>query len=101
MGTTFGGAVDPVHVMMLTKTLGDRDVVWDKAASVRFERPATETLYARVELSDEELATIRGTLTDRSSIDREYAVTLVDADGIVHVTVEKAVHVSTDAGKRA
>jgi hypothetical protein len=57
MGTTFGGSIygacDPIYAMMLIQALPDEYTVWDKAASIRFQRPGTEDLYARFRLSDE------------------------------------------------
>jgi acyl-coenzyme A thioesterase PaaI-like protein len=48
VGTIFGGsmygAIDPMYMMMLIKTLGPDYVVWDKAATIRFRRPGREPL---------------------------------------------------------
>ncbi|WP_439025404.1 DUF4442 domain-containing protein [Haloarchaeobius sp. DT45] len=105
MGTTFGGSIygacDPMFAMMLIKTLPDEYVVWDKSAEVRFKKPGTEDLYARFRISDEELAAIQSALEEQDSIDREYTADVVAADGTVHATVEKTVHVSTDKSKLA
>ena len=105
VGTIFGGslysAVDPFYMVMLMRRLSEEYVVWDKAASIRFRKPATETLYATFEMSDEEVRSIETALSDRESIDREYTVDLVDSEGVVYATVEKTVHVSTDEDKRA
>jgi hypothetical protein len=81
---------------MLIQTLPDQYTVWDKAASIQFRRPGTEELYARFRLSDDELATIRERLETADSIDREYAVDVVVADGTTHATVEKTVYVGRD-----
>ncbi|WP_435344725.1 DUF4442 domain-containing protein [Haloarchaeobius sp. HRN-SO-5] len=105
MGTTFGGSIygacDPIYAMMLIQALPDEYVVWDKAASIRFRRPGTEDLYAQFRLPDRELHSIQRTLETRDAVDREYEVDVVAADGTVHATVEKTVHVSTDQAKRA
>jgi len=100
MGTTFGGSIygacDPIYAMMLIQALPDEYTVWDKAASVRFQRPGTEDLYARFRLPDDELATIRERLEREESTDREYEVDVVAADGTTHATVEKTVYVGRD-----
>ncbi|MBX0322073.1 DUF4442 domain-containing protein [Halomicroarcula sp. F13] len=105
VGTIFGGslysAVDPFYMMMLMRRLDDSYVVWDKAASIRFHKPAEETLYATFELPDAEVSAVEDELADRDSVDREYEVELVDDEGVVHAVVEKTVHVSTDETKRA
>lgn len=104
VGTIFGGsiyaAVDPFHMMMLLKTLGEEYVVWDKEAEIRFKKPARETLYARFRLSDAELESIRAELETEGteSIDRHYTIDLVDAEGTVHATVRKTVYIANDRG---
>jgi acyl-coenzyme A thioesterase PaaI-like protein len=96
MGTTFGGsiyaAVDPLYAMMLINVLGDGFEVWDKSASIRFRKPVEETLYARCRLPDDEIREIRD-LDPGEKSDREYGIDLVTAEGEVHATVEKTVHV--------
>lgn len=56
-GTMFGGsmygAVDPVYMIMLIKLLGPEYSVWDKSASIRFKRPARDTLFARFFVPEE------------------------------------------------
>jgi hypothetical protein len=97
VGTIFGGSmyggVDPVYMVMLIRTLGPDFVVWDKAASIRFRRPGRTPLFARFTLDDDELDTIRDALSRATSIDRTYHVDLADADGVVHATVEKVIHI--------
>ena len=43
VGTTFGGsmyaAVDPIYMLVLIRNLGRAYTVWDRAASISFERP--------------------------------------------------------------
>lgn len=105
VGTTYGGsmygAVDPVYMMMLIRTLGDEYVVWDKEAEIRFKKPGRDTLYATFRLSDEELDAVRAELERTDSTDRVYTVDLVDGDGVTHATVKKTLHVTTDRSKAA
>ena len=97
VGTIFGGsfygAVDPHYMIMLIKILGPGYVVWDKAATIRFKKPGRGTLYARFEISEEEIVTIRRLLETESSIHRVYNVDLTDAAGVVHASVEKTVYI--------
>jgi hypothetical protein len=97
VGTIFGGsiygAVDPIYMVMLIKCLGRGFLVWDKAASVRFKRPARSTLYARFVLDDEELLAIRGALARGPTVERHYRIELNDGEGVTHAIVEKTVHV--------
>ena len=97
VGTIFGGsmygAVDPIYMVMLIRLLGPDYVVWDKAASIRFRRPGRATLHARFVVDDAELDAIRQGLTQESVVERTYTVDLSDAEGVVHATVEKVLHI--------
>ena len=97
VGTIFGGsmygAVDPVYVVMLIKTLGPGYVVWDKAAAIRFRKPGRATLHARCVLDDTELDAIREALKTERAVDRTYHIELKDTDGTVHAEVEKVIHI--------
>ena len=44
-------------------------------------------------MSDAEVADIRESLSPGESLDREYTVELVDAEGVVHAEVEKTLYV--------
>src|SRR5512144_307373 len=78
VGTIFGGsmygAVDPVFMLMLMRNLGRGYQVWDKAAAIRFRRPARGTLTARFALDEAELGAIRAALERAPSVDRLYEV---------------------------
>ncbi len=97
VGTIFGGsmyaAVDPMYMIMLIQLLGRDYVVWDKAATIRFRRPGRSTLFATFTLGDAELEAIRAATASGQSIDRTYNVDLVDADGLVHASVEKVIYI--------
>ena len=97
VGTIFGGSmyasVDPMYMLMLIKVLGPEYVVWDKAAAIRFRKPARGALCARFVLRDEELRAIEAGLAEEPHIDRNYLVDLVDAEGVVHASVEKTIYI--------
>lgn len=97
VGTIFGGsmygAVDPLYMLMLIRTLGPEYVVWDRAASIRFRRPGRSTLHARFVLDDAELEAIRAATAGGDPTDRTYRVELADAQGTVHAEVEKTIYV--------
>ena len=96
VGTIFGGsmygAVDPIFMIMLIFLLGRDYVVWDKTATIRFRKPGKTTLFATFRISDEELDEIRRA-AETGPIDRTYNVDLVDAEGVVHASVEKVIYV--------
>ncbi len=98
VGTIYGGsmygAVDPVYMLMLIKRLGAGYIVWDREATIRFRRPGRTALHARFVLPDAEVAAIRDALpAPGDRIDRSWTVELRDAEGTVHATVEKVIHI--------
>lgn len=97
VGTIFGGsmyaAVDPMYMIMLIRLLGRDYVVWDKAATIRFRKPGRSTLFATFRIDDVELAAIRDATASGQPIDRTYNVELVDAEGVVHASVEKVIYI--------
>jgi len=105
VGTIFGGslyaAVDPFYMIMLIKNLGPDYVVWDKAASIRFKKPGKNTLYARFQLSEQELQFIKSELQRTEKLDRHYQVELNDSSGVNHAVVEKTIFIAKKAVKRA
>ncbi len=98
VGTIFGGsmygAVDPIYMVMLIKSLGAGYDVWDKAATIRFKRPGRTTLHARFVVTDQELRSIEAALATEKSVDRVYQVELTDSRGVVHAGVEKTLYVA-------
>lgn len=102
VGTIFGGsmyaAVDPVYMVMLMRNLGAAYEVWDRAATIRFLRPARETLHARFALEEGELEAIRKAVRIHGRVDRSYEVELASEDGTVHAEVGKVIHVRRRVG---
>jgi acyl-coenzyme A thioesterase PaaI-like protein len=102
VGTVFGGAmysaVDPFFMIMLIKILGPAYTVWDKAAAIRFRRPARGALDARFVVEPSVVAAIREDLRRSPKVDRVFMVDLVGSDGTVHASVEKTIHVSLADG---
>jgi len=97
VGTIFGGsmysATDPLYFLMLLNVLGKDYIIWDKASSIRYKKPGRTTLFAKVELSDEEVEVIKRELETAPKIDRVYQIDLVDAKGEVHASIEKTLHI--------
>jgi hypothetical protein len=80
-------------MIQLMLILGRDYVVWDKAAAIRFRKPGRTTLTATFKMDDAELDTIRQLTANGDPIDRVYHVDLVDAEGVVHASVEKTIYI--------
>ena len=97
VGTMFGGSMyaagDGVFMVMLIKALGREYIIWDKAATVRFRKPARTTLYGRFVLSPEELDDIRARTADGEPVERTHRVELTDRAGTVYAEIEWLIHI--------
>jgi Domain of unknown function (DUF4442) len=97
VGTLCGGnmysAVDGVYLVMLLKNLGSDYLVWDKAAAIRYKRPAKGTLFAEFRLTEDELQQIKHEVARQGKVDREYLIELMEASGVVCAEVIKTIHV--------
>lgn len=63
VGTLFGGSMfaasDPFYMVQYMELLGRDYVVWDRAGSIRFKRPAKEDAYMEFKITDDELNQIK------------------------------------------
>ena len=96
VGTLYGGsmygAVDGILMVMFINLLERKYIVWDKSGTIRYRKPGRSTLYARIRITDEDLALIRDTLESVDRFDREYRIELTDDDGDVCAEVDKLLH---------
>lgn len=102
VGTIFGGsmaaAADPIAMVQLINLLGDDYVVWDKAATIRFRRPARQTVYAEFSYTAEELDELRRRVADEGELTFEKDSVFTDASGeTVFAEVSKTLYVASKA----
>jgi hypothetical protein len=97
VGTHFGGSlysmVDPHLMLLLMGALGPDYVVWDKAASIDFEKPGKGRVHAVVQLTDAELDSIRQQTAGGAAFRPQFAIDIRDEAGDVVATVGKVLHV--------
>jgi len=99
-GTIYGGSLfsvtDGPHPVMLLLALDPKKVVvWDKAASIRYRRPATQHLRARFEVPQTLLQEIQHRLQADEAIEHVFTIDLTGADQQVYATVERTVYIAT------
>lgn len=98
VGSIYGGALfavtDGPHPTMLMAALGRDVIVWDKAAAIRYRRPAYDRLYVDFSIDEAELAEVRRLLDRDGEVERTYEVELVDRDGIVYAEVSRTVYLA-------
>ncbi|KTC90673.1 DUF4442 domain-containing protein [Fluoribacter dumoffii] len=93
VGTHYGGSMysmtDPFYMLMLMNLLGKGYIVWDKSASIRYKIPAKGTIYARFELSHEQVEKIRLEVNEAKKIESEFLIPITDEEGKVVAEVKK------------
>jgi hypothetical protein len=101
VGTIFGGSMfsasDPFYMLMLIRVLGDKFVVWDKSASIRFRKPGRTTLYMHYELTDEVLAGIRQDVLVNGKTERTFTLQWTCKEGVVHAEIERLCYIADKA----
>ncbi|HKX12133.1 MAG TPA: DUF4442 domain-containing protein [bacterium] len=98
VGTTFGGSIfaasDPFFMLMLIGIFGIQDhIVWDKAATIEYKRPARSTLTLRFLITDQDIAAIEKDLSEKGKSEPVFYVDAVDREGQVCATVSKTLYV--------
>lgn len=97
VGVHFGGSLfamtDPFYMLMLIEILGNGYIVWDKAATIRFRRPARGTVRAEFRLSEEQIDELRRAADAQAKVDRVFTVQIKDRSGEVVAEAERMLHI--------
>lgn len=98
VGTIFGGSMyastDPFFMIMLMKILGKDFVVWDKGCTIRFKKPAKETIYARFQITPEMLAQVYGDIERDGKTVFTWTIQYRDRAGVVYAEFDKLLYVA-------
>lgn len=98
VGTIYGGsmygATDPFFMLMLMEILGKEYVVWDKAGTIRFKRPGTETLYTEFYISPERLGEVHAAVEEKNEGTFTWQIQLKTEDGTVCAEIDKTIYVA-------
>ncbi len=97
VGTHFGGSLyamtDPFFMIMMMQNLGRDYIVWDKAGTVRYLKPAKGTVTAHFRIGESDVARAREATANGDKYEPRFKVDIVDADGVVVADVEKTLHI--------
>lgn len=99
VGSIFGGslfsATDPIFMIQLMNILGNNYVVWDKAATIKFKKPAKETCYVDFIFTPDEIAQIIKDVAFKNEIDLTKKIQLTNKDkNVVFAEVSKTVYIA-------
>ena len=97
VGTHFGGSLfamtDPFFMIMMMQNLGREYIVWDKAGTVRYLKPARGTVTARFQLAESDVERAKAETAGGDKYEPKFKVDIVDADGVVVADVEKTLYI--------
>jgi acyl-coenzyme A thioesterase PaaI-like protein len=97
VGVHFGGSLfamtDPFYMLMLMENLGPQYIVWDKAASIRFRKPAKGKVRAEFRLSAAQIDEVRQAAETQAKVEPVFVVQIKDRDGDVVAEAERTLHV--------
>lgn len=105
VGTHFGGSLfamtDPFFMILMMKRLGPEYIVWDKAGSVRFLKPARGTVTASFEMPRAQVEEARARTQEGAKFEPVFRVDIRDASGAVVADVEKTLYIRKKNGSQA
>ena len=98
VGTIYGGSMyastDPFFMLMLMRILGKDYVVWDKGCTIRFKRPAKETLHAEFRITPEMLDDVREKVANHREATFTWKLEYRGGDGTVYCEFDKVLYVA-------
>lgn len=93
----FGGSLsamtDPFYMLMLMENLGPDYIVWDKAGSIRYRKPAKGTVLAEFRLTQQQIDEVRLAAETQPKVEPVFTVHVKDSNGIVVCEVQRTLHV--------
>ncbi|CAL2101789.1 Acyl-coenzyme A thioesterase PaaI-like protein [Tenacibaculum sp. 190130A14a] len=99
VGSIFGGslfsATDPVFMIQLMNVLGNDYVVWDKEATIKFKRPATQDAYVDFIFTEEEIQEIKERVVTEKEINLNKEIKITNKDeSTVFAEVSKVIYIA-------
>ncbi len=95
--TQFGGSLysmtDPFIMLMLMENLGKEYIVWDKKATIQYKKPGTGSVFANIELSEDDIQTIKQKADQNYKYEPQFKIEIANRDGEVVAEVEKTIYI--------
>ncbi len=104
VGTHFGGSLfamtDPFWMLLVMHRIGDGYIVWDKAATIEFEKPGRGLVSAEFRLEDAVVEELRAAAAGGDKVLRWFEAPVRDAQGDVVARVRKQLYVRRKRDKK-
>ena len=99
VGSIFGGslfaATDPIYMIQLVQILGKDYVVWDKASTIRFKKPAFSTAFVNFEFTPDEIIDIQTKVAQDNEVNHIKLLTITDGGEKIFSEIEKTIYISS------
>ena len=99
VNSMFGGsmfsATDPVFMLQLIQILGDKYVVWDKASTIKFKRPAIQDAYIDFVFNEVEIVQIKERVKKEDEINLIKDIEITNEDrSVVFAEISKTLYIA-------
>jgi acyl-coenzyme A thioesterase PaaI-like protein len=96
-GTQFGGSLfamtDPFFALMMLHNLGPEFIVWDKAGTIRYEKPGRGEVHAHFRLTERDVERARSATARGEAYEPTFSVAIADRSGAKIAHVDKTLHI--------
>lgn len=100
-GSIFGGsmlaATDPIYMIQLIQILGNNYVVWDKAVTAKYKRPAKGAIQGEFVFSKEEIESIKKQVEEKQQLDIVKNMVLVNENNETVAEFSKTLYIAKKA----
>lgn len=97
VGTHYGGSLysmtDPFYMLMLIQLLNKEYIVWDKAATIRYKKPAKGKVFAKFELAPSKVAEIKSMVDKQGKIEVDFDVNIINKEGEIVAEIKKIISI--------
>lgn len=97
IGTHFGGSlysmIDPHFVLMLMPILGNKYIVWDQSATIKFLKPGKGKVSAVFSISDDMIVTILNKTSAGEKYLPKFNIDILNENGDVIAVANKTLYV--------
>lgn len=101
VGSIFGGslfsATDPLFMIQLMNILGDNYVVWDKDATIKYKRPAKETVFCEFVFSKTDIEKIKKEVEENGEYNLIKSTKLTNENNTTIAELTKTIYVASKA----
>lgn len=97
INTHFGGSLysmcDPFFMLILMCNLGNKYIVWDKAANIKFKKPGKTMVSAKFHIDQRRIKEIKNEVDINGKMEYTFCATVINTNNEVVAEVEKLIYI--------